>query len=231
MKAFFYRLFQHFFPYPCIGCGRVSSEYYGICKKCYNSFSFASSCIYCGERDCGGDCIKVHSYDYIFSLYDYSPIAHRLLIEIKFRGHLGLFSVVKRLIEDYFYYHTDVYNFLKDVDIISFVPIGAKRLKERGFNQAEYIAFILGKILGKEVVGIFRKVLDTEHQSHLSRKERLLNLRGSIEVMDKYLESDFDKIVVVDDVFTTGATLSTIGEVCKRYGVSKEFIGFTLFRA
>jgi predicted amidophosphoribosyltransferase len=86
-------------------------------------------------------------------------------------------------------------------------------------------------MLNKNVVNIFEKVKETDHQSHLSRKERLLNLQSSIITKKSYKNAYMSSIIVVDDVFTTGATLSTVAEVSKNDNVANSFIGVTVFRA
>ena len=231
MNIVFYNITSLLFPYPCIGCGAIDTLYYGICKKCYNSFQSARSCIYCGERDCIGDCINIHPYKYIFSLYEYSPLAHRLLVEMKFKRHIGIVKVIYKLLEDYFFLYDNVYEVLNKVEAITFVPISKKRMQVRGFNQAEIFAKVVGEMLNKNVVNIFEKVKETDHQSHLSRKERLLNLQSSIITKKSYKNAYMSSIIVVDDVFTTGATLSTVAEVSKNDNVANSFIGVTVFRA
>ena len=104
-----------------------------------------------------------------------------------------------------------------DIDIRNFslvmpVPLHSKRLRERGFNQAV--------ILAREIAGMFTIPLDfltlkryihTEPQIHLGKKERASNVRGAFNVT-KQDRVRKQKIVLVDDVYTTG---STVKECCR----------------
>ena len=100
------------------------------------------------------------------------------------------------------------------VDYITFVPIGEKRLKERGFNQAFEIANEISKITGIEILELLKKVGNEKHQAGLTRKERMDNLKDSFVLVEENAKSVKGKnVLVIDDVFTTGATLSECASV------------------
>ena len=109
---------------------------------------------------------------------------------------------------------------------ITYVPMEKKKEKKRGFNQAELIAEELGKILGKKVVPLLRKVRETRSQTELNEEERLINVKNAFSAISKVLP---DNVLLVDDIWTTGATMKECSKVLKKAGV-KNIFGFTLAR-
>jgi competence protein ComFC len=98
------------------------------------------------------------------------------------------------------------------------VPISKKRMKERGFNQTDWICKLTAKELGDGFMfspHFLTKVKDTEKQSTLSRSKRLKNPKGSFKAL---LPLHNKKIILVDDVITTGATISEAARSLKKAG-------------
>lgn len=108
------------------------------------------------------------------------------------------------------------------------VPLSPGRMKQRAFNQSEWIANQLGKRWGVRVIrnGLI-KGKETEPQSTLSRKGRLKNLRSCFRWESK--ERPPDSVVLVDDVFTSGATLIECGRALRKAGC-RQIFGWTLLR-
>lgn len=97
--------------------------------------------------------------------------------------------------------------------IVTYVPISEPRRMERGFNQAERLAEELAARYQLSCAPLFRRIRHTERQSHKSRYERLHDLRGAFALTEEALElfrgggQDFNAVLIVDDVYTTGSTL------------------------
>jgi len=111
--------------------------------------------------------------------------------------------------------------------VITFVPMFKKREKQRGFNQAELIAKELGQITNREVVPLLEKIKDTPSQTELNKEERVKNVRDSFQIKK---EVNCPKnVLIVDDIWTSGATMEECARILKKSGV--EIIrGFTLAR-
>jgi ComF family protein len=117
------------------------------------------------------------------------------------------------------------------------VPLHPSRRRERGFNQAELLAGGLIKTLGRGsgatelrvLTGSLRRKRATPPQTGLSLAARRENLRGAFEVVEAEAIRD-RTVVVIDDVMTTGATLSACARALKRAGATR-VIGITLARA
>ncbi len=106
----------------------------------------------------------------------------------------------------------------REVDAIVPVPLHPRKQRQREFNQAEYLAKALGKSLNIPVAKrSLRRVKDTPTQTKLSAEDRARNMRGAFVVRN---ESVFKgkRLVLLDDVFTTGATLDSCAKVLRGAG-------------
>ncbi len=101
------------------------------------------------------------------------------------------------------------------------VPLHAKRLGERGYNQAAVLAQQLAQMqqLPWAVDGL-RRLVDTPTQTQLSRKQRLSNLRHAFALAPGFSVQD-RHCVLIDDVMTTGATLSLLASLLLRHGAQR----------
>ena len=122
---------------------------------------------------------------------------------------------------------------LFDSDIIIPVPLHKKRLNERGFNQSLLIAHYLSKRLCIPLsMDGLQRVRWTRPQIELSRHERLKNVRGAFAVLAGLKPAHIIKdkrVILVDDVYTTGATVNECAKVLKKAGAN-EVVVFTLAR-
>lgn len=195
-----------------------------MCRECSEKLERVNrGCIMCckktNEEICQ-DClywlkefeIKNHS------LYYYNEFARSIINKIKFNGDCRILNAFKLDINKYFIKRFPVgkYN-------VVIVPIHKERLIERGFNQSLYIA----KMLPYKILDIFIKTKN-EKQSKKKKEERiksgdLFQIKTNIDLMDKNL-------IIVDDIYTTGATIHSIGKLLyeKRANL---VTSFTLFRS
>ena len=115
-------------------------------------------------------------------------------------------------------------------DLITWVPLSAKSLKKRGYDQAMLLAMSAALELDDVAVETLRKARSTETQSHLKEDSaRRANVLGAYEVVDPALVEG-KRILLIDDVVTTGSTLSECARVLRAYG-AKDVVCATLARA
>ncbi|MEK7679764.1 MAG: ComF family protein [Deltaproteobacteria bacterium] len=114
-------------------------------------------------------------------------------------------------------------------DLIAPVPLHPKRLKDRGFNQSLLIARRISKLLGTplDCFNLVR-VMETEPQVNLRAKERKNNVRGAFAIKNSAVFKG-RRVLLVDDVYTTGATLCECSKALKKAGA--EVFAATLARA
>jgi ComF family protein len=115
----------------------------------------------------------------------------------------------------------------KDIVFVS-IPLALRKYRTRGYNQAEELAKLLGNKLQVVVIHALQRVKETKTQVNLTKEEREKNIKGAFIIDGKFKSTLEDTVVVlVDDVLTTGATMSEATEVLYTVGV-KEVWGITL---
>ncbi len=143
------------------------------------------------------------------------------MIELfKFYGVFGMVDVL-----DYFAETLKGVEFFGLADCLIPVPMHIKALRKRGYNQALLIAKKLSKITKIPVCfDCVVKVKQTKSQVGLTYSERKKNLKGAFRVFK--LKSGIKRVVIVDDVFTTGSTINEIASMLKKHSIESCF--FTL---
>jgi ComF family protein len=164
----------------------------------------------------------------LWIISDYDEKIKKIISGIKYNFIEELAEYWDKLIEDYFKLKQD---WPKEAILIP-VPLHAKRLLERGFNQSELICEALARVYGNEIkTGIVWRAVNSKPQAKLKSAERKGNVRGIFKV-NKGIKIDKlrgKKIVLIDDVYTTGATMEECAKTLKEAGI-KEIWGLALAR-
>jgi ComF family protein len=106
-----------------------------------------------------------------------------------------------------------------DVDCVTHVPLHASRLADRGFDQGALLGAHVARALGVPMrYATLRRTRDTRQQASLGRADRLMNVHGAFECTDGTI--DGRRVLVVDDVRTTGATLAACVTALRQAGAS-----------
>lgn len=118
-----------------------------------------------------------------------------------------------------------------DIDYITYVPLHPNRLRERGFNQAEQLAQKLHKFTGIPLLESLERIKDTGKQSKTSKRSRIKQIEAAFIVKEQITEKILaQNILLIDDIYTTGATVNECSKVLKDAGV-KNVYSLTLTRA
>jgi len=216
-KFFFDKFFNLFFPTKCGFCGNITESYNYVCNNCkknkYNEDR--EHCILCGkktfltESTCK-ECRERRVYYEKLLYYDeYKEVIKDKIISYKFNDNSYLYNFFAELLLP------KLLN--EDIDLITAVPISKKRMKERGYNQSELIARKIAKIMEVPYMNLLLKNQETKRQSELSRIERMINIQNSFDFNNKY-DIKGKKILLIDDVFTTGSTVNECSKVLKKSG-------------
>ena len=116
-----------------------------------------------------------------------------------------------------------------DIDIICYIPMIRKDERKRGFNQCKLIANEIGYNLNIPVSNCIKKVKHTKEQKKLTKEERIKNLIGAFEVTSNE-DIKNKRVLLIDDVMTTGATIDECTKILKKSGV-KEIIVLTIAKS
>lgn len=99
------------------------------------------------------------------------------------------------------------------------VPLHPRKFRERGFNQADEIASILSRRIHIPCLKALKRVHESPTQTQLSRIQRLKNSKGAFEVKSQF-DIKTKRLLILDDVFTTGATADACAQALKRAGAA-----------
>lgn len=148
----------------------------------------------------------------------FDGVLREAIHRFKFRGAIGLDRVLASLIHSQ--YISELQSF--GAHLLVPVPLHSSRLKQRCYNQSLLLSRRLGKVLGIAVASrALRRTRETGEQQGLSGKERRANLRGAFEAT-RIVEGR--RVVLLDDVMTTGATVRECSRVLKRAGAEQVFV-------
>jgi ComF family protein len=158
-------------------------------------------------------CVKKNGMDGLIVIYDYQdPVIKEVIKEIKFGFNRDL---IKRVLKNFKFETGEKFEYLVPV------PLYFYRENWRGFNQAEEIAEAIGDKMKVEVFKALKRKRKTKQQSLiLDREEREKNVKGAFVIKEgvkKQLKGK--KILLVDDVFTSGADMRECTRVLKKGGV------------
>lgn len=193
-----------------------------LCPRCGRPYSKSGASI---DHACGDCLLSAYPFDSARSATLYSGVIRDRIHQFKFGGQLEWAPALTELLADAWTKAA-----LPHVQLILPVPLHPKRLRERGFNQSGILAKALGKRFGVPFAfDLLQRGRWTEPQTRLSRADRLTNVRGAFQVTDGS-RVEGRTIVLVDDVFTTGATLSECATTLKASGAKSVHV-LTVARA
>ncbi|MCX7912834.1 MAG: ComF family protein [Dehalococcoidales bacterium] len=203
------------FPQWCLGCGREGSL---ICEACRRALPFISSpvCGRCGRPLGGGDCSACQDMpgeiDGIRAPFVFDGIVRRAVHELKYRNLRALAPVLAGFLADCLCRYT------LGGDVIVPMPLHPRRLRERGYNQAELLAGELGRLAGLPVDRkALRRIRHAPTQvNSAGLRERLENVRGAFSCWHGGLAGK--RVILVDDVVTSGATMNAAAGALKEAG-------------
>ncbi|MGB9679527.1 MAG: ComF family protein [Thermoanaerobacteraceae bacterium] len=207
----------------CIICGEnIKSGY--LCENCEHKLEFihGNICNICGKPiENKGICSDCNSYGHIFkknrSVFEYKGVIKDLIARFKYfkeRDLADFFAqYIKEVIEEENW----------PIDLIIPVPLHKAKLDERGYNQSELLAREISYKLDILMSKALRRIRNTPTQTDLHREERIKNVKGAFNVTYKNAVEN-KKILLIDDVITTGATLDECARVLKEYGAEDIYV-------
>lgn len=198
------------------------------CEKCFQNVNIieTSWCPKCGkirERSSSlcYDC-RTRSHYFVSGrgMFVYNDALKKSLFGLKFFKHTWIGKEYGKLLGDYY-----TQQHLPDIDLIMPIPLHSIRYIERGFNQAEIIASYLAMTIDKPMYNNYiKRSKNTKPQKDLSDKQRPLNMLKAFKVNQRHIDKIKDKkILLVDDIYTTGATMDGCAKVLLENGAREVY--------
>ncbi|MBQ3277206.1 MAG: ComF family protein [Oscillospiraceae bacterium] len=186
-------LLDFFFPPKCAFCGALLQEGEdGICAACRRDLPKA-----------GEEKLKFDFIPFAAAPFYYEGPVRQALLGYKFQGAPARGRVFGRLVAEELLRRERT-----DFDVVTWVPLSARRERRRGYDQARILAESVGERLGLRVERMLKKVRHAPPQSRLRTKEaRRANISGCFAVSDPDRTAG-KRILLIDDIVTTGATVS-----------------------
>jgi ComF family protein len=206
------------FPTKCVVCDSLVLErrWGAACPVCWSRLEPVPEpvCVQCGtpapaiEGRCASCRRGEHSFDFARSALLFNGPAREIIHHLKYSGRVSLAKPLGGLLRACMQRE----GFQSKVALP--VPLHRARTRKRGFNQAELLARGLGLPVETRLL---RRSKNTPTQTGLSRSQRVFNLAGAFEIRGPVP----DCVLVVDDVYTTGATMIEIAKTLRRANVSR----------
>lgn len=239
MKLFCSALLNFFFPPRCLCCGQILPEEADqqLCSSCLDSLIFFSPprCPKCGisfwaeegpDHLCSRCLQGEESYHLVRSLGPYEGLLAEVIMRFKYGGAIYLANPLGRLLANL----NDPDISFSEIDLVMPVPLHPRRLRERGFNQSLLLARVVSRVHKLPLdFAILERTRYTQPQTQLSGAERRKNIRGAFRVRNKKALAE-KNILLIDDVFTSGATVAECARILKEAGARQVNV-LTLARA
>ncbi len=202
------------FPKRCVSCGSLGAY---ICKNCFKKIVFIDNpvCPICQRQAIGGrthpGCAGRLRLDGLVVACRYRGPVKAAIQKVKYRWVTDIGATLVDFLKDSFW----KFDLPSDLILIP-VPLYPARLRWRGFNQAQLLTGLLSKKFGSETRDVLGRVRQTETQVGLDKKERHKNVAGAFSLRGQAISGK--NLMLVDDVYTSGATMAQCAKVLKRAG-------------
>ena len=210
------KILNFIYPPVCGICGKLNSDF--LCKKCEKILE--SEAVFGVDKykkiERKKENIKNNFndkkyFDEHLYIFLYQGIIRRIILKYKFQEEAYLYKTfVNFLLKN-----ENFFEKIEKYDTIVPVPISKKRKKKRGYNQSELlakeIAYNTNLLLEKESL---YKIKDIVEQSKLNKENRLKNIQGVYELVNKE-KLNKKKILLIDDIYTTGSTVNECSKVLR----------------
>ncbi len=215
------------FPKFCLGC-RLPGTY--LCPHCQKNLRQLKQgrCFYCQRDSLYGLthplCLKKFNVDGVTSLYSYNGFLKKIIKNFKYRLATKIAQDLFRAITPEAIDRLSFYKKLSPPIYFQPIPLSRKKFRERGFNQAFILTKFFMTYLNLPIADFLLRVKDTDPQSvQKNKRDRSINLRNAFVINQK---TNFGlinnaRIILVDDVITSGSTIREAAKVLRKAGALK----------
>lgn len=208
-----------FFPKQCLNCGAWGKY---ICGNCQDNLLLTDfqRCIVCQKNSLHGfthpKCQNSLTPERLISIFRYQDkLISKLINSAKLAMVAEIFNELAEIAVQHFTIANSSYKYFT----LCPIPLQKKKQRFRGFNQSEIICQVIAQKLNLAIDKVLFKQKATKQQKLLGKDERHTNIQNSFKIIIP--QSLPDKIILIDDIVTTGSTLLEATKVLKRAGVKE----------
>ena len=200
------------YPQTCGICGKIATN--SLCKKCEIELKKQEESQIIGNNK---EEIENKNFDELIYIFKYEGQIRKLILDYKFNEKSYLYlTFVNFLLKN-----KKIFEKIKNYDTIIPVPISKKRNKTRGYNQSLLIAKEIAQQTNLELVNnCLIKTKNIIEQSKLNKEDRTKNIQGVYELKNKKMIEN-KKILLIDDIYTTGSTVNECSKILRKGNPSK----------
>jgi ComF family protein len=219
------RILYGIFPKTCPMCDKVIRADMYICSRCEKKLKYVDEpkCKKCGkpilvdEQEYCMDCTKQnHLYEQGISAFVYSDEVKQSIYRFKYHNRRDYSGFYGMAVAKHFYKDIQRWN----GDVLIPVPIHHKKYIQRGYNQAKLLAKDISKWTNIPIDShLLQRVINTKPQKEMNIKGRSKNLESAFKITENVVK--YKKVIIVDDIYTTGSTIDACAKVLYDAGVEK----------
>jgi len=213
-------------PPRCPGCSAITPRQHSFCIECWQSLIFLGEpcCDRCGlpfeydqgvGAECGACLADPPSFERLRAAVAYGEVARKVVLQLKYSGRPAVAETLGHFMQRH----------LAGADgtsILLPVPLHRWRIWKRGYNQSALVAQSLSRRSGIPVeLDLLRRTKSTPPLKGMSRRERALTVRGAFSLSRRapaLIEGR--SLILIDDVYTTGATANACARLLMRNGAA-----------
>lgn len=232
LTKYFAGLVDLIYPHLCFNCKQKLTRNSFLCQKCENKITLKEKnhCEICHKEisSCGicSECKNKFPFEEFLSVFDFNQVIQNMIHNFKYNENRKIGNYLSNFLSQ----KLENFEHISSIDYSIPVPLHKVKKRDRGFNQAYVIAQNIQDTLQIPVADdLVKRKRFTKTQTNLSKSERHENVADAFvaEKKEKIMNKNF---LLIDDVFTTGSTLSSLTYELKNKGANKVFCA-TLARA
>ncbi len=226
LKKLFVQILRQIYPDRCPVCDRVLYEGH-ICRPCRSRLTYVRQpvCYSCGKplqntvQEYCSDCAKGHhKFSQGRAVFVYQGAMRGILYRYKYsnrRDYTEFFAQeAAGMYREWVERH--------GIELVVPVPLSKKRMRRRGYNQAGLFAKRFAQLCGLPYNDrILKRIRNTAPQKQLSAEERKNNLKNAFKIEENVV--NLNRVLLVDDIYTTGSTIDAAALVLKQSGIKGVF--------